>query len=181
VSRGGDGSVGQLVPLGVTAGAALFGLLLVRIVPVTPLVTLTAIPVEPVAIIFSLPLLLLALFVATARDARRFVIGLVTAAASWFLVFYPNISALPLPAVVANAYQGILPTWVYAFQFPKLRESVATGVKLIDSIPLILAVALTLLCIVLAYSAWVWRLALAERAAEETDAAAGLAPEAPGG
>ena len=181
VSRGGDGSVGQLVPLGVTAGAALFGLLLVRIVPVTPLVTLTAIPVEPVAIIFSLPLLLLALFVATARDARRFVIGLVTAAASWFLVFYPNISALPLPAVVANAYQGILPTWVYAFQFPKLREGVATGVKLIDTIPLILAVALTLLCIVLAYSAWVWRLALAERAADETDAAAGLAPEAPGG
>ena len=33
------------------------------------------------------------------------------------------------------------------------------GVKLIDPIPAILAVALTLLCIVLAYSAWVWRIA----------------------
>ncbi len=180
IGRGGDGSVGQLVPLGVTAGAALLGLLLVRLVPVTPLVTLTSIPVEPVAIIFGLPLLLLALFVATARDARRFVIGLVTAVVSWFLVFYPNISALPLPGVVANAYQGILPTWVYAFQFPKLRETVATGVKLIDTIPAILAVALTLLCIVLAYSAWVWRIALAEREADELDAA-GLTPEAPGG
>jgi hypothetical protein len=41
-------------------------------------------------------------------------------------------------------------------------------------------VALTLLCIVLAYSAWVWRIALAEREADELDAA-GLAPEAPGG
>ncbi len=181
LGRVGDGSVGQLVPLGVTAGAALLGLLLVRLVPVTPLVTLSSIPVEPVAIIFGLPLLLLALFVATARDARRFVIGLVTAVVSWFLVFYPNISALPLPGVVANAYQGILPTWVYAFQFPKLRESVATGVKLIDTIPAILAVALTLLCIVLAYSAWVWRIAIAEREADELDAAAGLAPEAPGG
>jgi hypothetical protein len=181
IGRGGDGSLGQLVPLGITAGVALLGLMLVRLVPVTPLVTLTAIPVEPVAIIFGLPLLLLAVFVATARDARRFVIGLVTAVVSWFLVFYPNISALPLPGVLANAYQGILPTWVYAFQFPKLRESVATGVKLIDTIPAILAVALTMLCIVLAYSAWVWRIAIAEREADDLDAAASLAPEAPGG
>ena len=183
-SQAGEGSFGQLMPLAITAGAALLGLLLVRIVPVTPLLTLTTIPVEPVAIIFGLPLLLLALFVATARDARRFVIGLVTAVVAWFLVFYPNISALPLPGVVANAYQGILPTWVYAFQFPKLRESVVKDVKLLDTIPVVLAVALILLCIVLAYSAWVWRIALAEReadAADAADAAAGLAPEARGG
>ena len=183
-SQAGEGSFSQLMPLAITAGAALFGLLLVRIVPVTPLLTLTTIPVEPVAIIFGLPLLLLALFVATARDARRFVIGLVTAAVAWFLVFYPNISALPLPGVVANAYQGILPTWVYAFQFPKLRESVVKDVKLFDTIPAVLAVALILLCIVLAYSAWVWRITLAEReadAADAADAAAGLAPGARGG
>ena len=183
-SQAGEGSFGQLMPLAITAGAALLGLLLVRIVPVTPLLTLTTIPVEPVAIIFGLPLLLLALFVATARDARRFVIGLVTAVVAWFLVFYPNISALPLPGVVANAYQGILPTWVYAFQFPKLRESVVKDVKLLDTIPVVLAVALILLCIVLAYSAWVSRIALAEReadAADAADAAAGLAPEARGG
>jgi hypothetical protein len=183
-SRGGEGSFGQLMPLAITAGAALVGLVLVRIVPVTPLLTLTTIPVEPVAIIFGLPLLLLAVFVATARDARRFVVGLVTAVVAWFLVFYPNISALPLPGVVANAYQGILPTWVYAFQFPKLRQSVVKDVKVFDTIPAVLAVALILLCIVLAYSAWVWRITLAERAADAADAAdaaAGLAPEAPGG
>jgi hypothetical protein len=182
-SRGGEGSFGQLMPLAITAGVALLGLVLVRIVPVTPLLTLTTIPVEPVAIIFGLPLLLLAVFVATARDARRFVVGLVTAVVAWFLVFYPNISALPLPGVVANAYQGILPTWVYAFQFPKLRESVVKDVKLFDTIPAVLAVALILLCIVLAYSAWVWRITLAEReadAADAADAAARLASEAPG-
>jgi cytochrome bd-type quinol oxidase subunit 2 len=86
--------------------------------------------------------------------------------------------------VVANAYQGILPTWVYAFQFPKLRASVVKDVKIFDTIPAVLAVALILLCIVLAYSAWVWRITLAERAADAADAAdaaAGLAPEAPGG
>ena len=48
-------------------------------------------------------------------------------------------------------------------------------------IPLILAVALILLTVVLAYSAWVWRIALAEREAEDGDAATALSPEAPGG
>jgi hypothetical protein len=175
-------SARQLVPLGATAVAALVGLFIVRLVPETPLVTLTTIPVEPLIVVVGLlPLSLLAAFVATARDARRFIVGLVTAVVAWFVVVYPNIAALPLPSVIANAYQGILPTYLYAFQFPSNRESVATGTKLIDPIPLILAVALIMLCVVLAYSAWVWRIAIAERAAEDGDAAAGLAPEAPGG
>ena len=181
-NQAGENSARQLLPLGGTAAAALVGLILVRLVPVTPLVTLTQIPVEPVVVVIGLlPLSLLAVFVATSRDARRFVVGLVTAAVAWFLVVYPNISALPLPSVIANAYQGILPTYLYAFQFPLSREVVATGVKLIDPIPAILAVAMVLLCIVLAYSAWVWRIALAERAAADDDVASGLAPEAPGG
>ena len=37
---------------------------------------------------------------------------------SWFAILYPNISALPLPSAVVAAYQGILPTYLYAFQFP---------------------------------------------------------------
>ena len=53
-----------------------------------------------------------------ARDPRRFVAGLVVAAVGWFVVLYPNIAALPLPASIVNAYQGILPTYLYAFQFP---------------------------------------------------------------
>ena len=51
----------------------------------------------------------------------RFVVGLVTAAVAWFLVVYPNFSALPLPTVVANAFQGVLPTYPYPFQFPTNR------------------------------------------------------------
>ncbi len=175
-----ESPLSQLVPLGITAAAALIGLFLVRLVPATPLLTLSTIPVEPVVVVVAvLPLSLLALFVATARDARRFVVGIVTAAIAWFLVVYPNISALPLPSVIANAYQGILPTYLYAFQFPSNRTEVVTGVKLIDPVAAILAVALTLLCIVLAYSAWVWRIALAERAAEDAEVATGLAPDGP--
>ena len=57
-------------------------------------------------------------FVATARDARRFVVGAVVAIVAWFVVVYPNIRALPLPTAIANVYQGVLPTYLYAFQFP---------------------------------------------------------------
>ncbi len=181
-SRAQESPVGQLLPLGVTAAAALVGLVLVRLLPQTPLVTLTTIPVEPVVVVVGLlPLSFLALFVATARDARRFVVGILTAVVAWFLIWYPNISALPLPSVIANAYQGILPTYLYAFQFPSNRETVVTGTKLIDPVAAILAVALTLLCVVLAYSAWVWRIAIAERAAEDAAASADAARLASGG
>ncbi len=177
-----EGSARALLPLGITAAAALVGLFLVRLLPDSPLIQLTSVPVEPVVVVVGLlPLGFLAVFVATARDARRFVAGLVTAAFAWFLVVYPNIAALPLPSVIANAYQGILPTYLYAFQFPSNRDAVATGTSLMDPIAAILAAAMLLLCIVLAYSAWVWRITLAERAAEEADASPGLAPEAPGG
>ena len=44
--------------------------------------------------------------------------GFLVAAIGWFAVLYPNISALPLPSPMVNAYQGILPTYLYAFQFP---------------------------------------------------------------
>ena len=40
------------------------------------------------------------------------------AAVGWFAILYPNIAAVPLPATIVNAYQGILPTYLYAFQFP---------------------------------------------------------------
>ena len=33
------------------------------------------------------------------------------------LIWYPNWSGLPLPTGIHNFYQGILPTWTWAFQF----------------------------------------------------------------
>jgi hypothetical protein len=171
----------QLAPLAVTAFGALIGLVVVRFLPTTAVITASQLPVEPLAIVLSLPLVLLAVFVATARDARRFVVGLVTAAAGWFVVVYPNISALPLPTVIANAYQGVLPTYLYLFQFPTNRSEVTQPTSLLDPVAAILGGALLLLAVVLAYSAWIWRIALAERAADEPAAPTDFTMSSPGG
>ena len=182
----GEGVNRALLRLAAIAGGAILGILVaIVVVPPVAIVDYSAFPAEPLALIVAVALAFLAVFVATARDARRFVVGIVTAAVGWFLVVYPNISALPLPTVVANAYQGVLPTYPYPFQFPSNRSEVVKDVKLLDPVALVLAGAVVLLCLVLAYSAWVWRIALAEREAAESDAsdasAGGAVSGAPGG
>jgi len=133
----------------------------------TAILTVTNIPVEPIALVVALPLGYLALQVLASRDSRRFVVGIVVAVVGWFAILYPNISALPLPAAVVSAYQGILPTYLYAFQFPVSKVTRSTDTPIFTSMLGILLLALTATCLVVAYSAWVWRLALAERAAAE--------------
>ena len=110
-------------------------------------------------------------FVVRARDPRRFVVGAVLAAVVEFVVFYPNIAALPLPTTIFNAYQGLLPTYLYAFQFPVNTDPPAIVPSLLApnasylGLPPgpLLAGVLGLACIIVAYSAWTWRLAIAER------------------
>ena len=110
------------------------------------------------AILLGIPLLLIALFVLTARDARRFVAGLGFAAVVAFLVLYPNISALPLPSTIVNAYQGLLPTYLYPFQFPVNTDPAAPALHLFSLEPAILLVALSITSLVVGYAAWVWRI-----------------------
>ena len=118
----GEGVNRALLRLAAIAGGAILGILVaIVVVPPVAIVDYSAFPAEPLALIVAVALAFLAVFVATARDARRFVIGIVTAAVGWFLVVYPNFSALPLPTVVANAFQGVLPTYPYPFQFPSNR------------------------------------------------------------
>jgi uncharacterized membrane protein YgcG len=107
------------------------------------------------------PLAYLAAQILAARDARRFVLGLGAAAVAWFVIWYPNISALPLPSTVVNAYQGVLPTYLYAFQFP-VNTATRQDVTLISPVFLALAAAISVTCLVVGYSASTWRLALAE-------------------
>jgi hypothetical protein len=160
-----------LLPLAIGAGVAFLALVLVaRFVPEVSLLSGNQIAVEPIALLVGLPLLALAAVVATARDARRFVVGLVAAVGAVFVIFYPNISALPLPSAVFNAYQGLLPTYLYPFQFPvSLINRQIAPPSLFAAGPAILLVALTVTCVILAYSAWIWRIALAERRLEEAD------------
>jgi hypothetical protein len=137
-------------------------LFVVALLPDSPILTLTNLPVEPIAVFVGAPLAYFALQVLGARDPRRFVAGYLVAAVGWFAILYPNIAALPLPASIVNAYQGILPTYLYAFQFPvsKIDRNVPT--PLLTPTMALLAVALVVTCLVVAYSAWVWRLALAD-------------------
>jgi hypothetical protein len=142
------------------AGVAV-GLAATAFVPDTPILTWRGIPVEPIALLVTLPLLYLAGQVIAARDARRFVLGLGVAAVAWFVVWYPNLAALPLPSTVVNAYQGFLPTYLYAFQFP-VNTLQRPTVSLVSPVLLALTLAIAATCLVVAYSASVWRLALAE-------------------
>ncbi len=148
--------------------------------PETPIITLTNIPVEPIALVVAVPLGYLGLQIYASRDARRFVVGLVVAAVGWFAVLYPNISALPLPSAMVAAYQGILPTYLYEFQFPVSTVTRATDTPLLTPMLLLLLVGLTVTCLVVAYSAWVWRLALAEAKASTGAAGAGTSDDADG-
>lgn len=51
------------------------------------------------------------------KDAQRIFRLALTAIAGVAVVWYPNWSGLPLPTGIHNFYQGILPTWTWAFQF----------------------------------------------------------------
>ncbi len=140
----------------------------------TGLIHLAGLPVEPIALVVTLAILPVAAVVMTARDARRFVIGALGAIGFWFVFWYPNIAALPLPSAIHNAYQGLLPTYLYPFQFPvsTVDRNVA-GPNLVDIRVGALLAALVVVAIVVGYSAWTWRIALAERRREEAEWAAG--------
>ncbi|MEX1171901.1 MAG: phospholipid carrier-dependent glycosyltransferase [Chloroflexota bacterium] len=152
-----------IVPaLGVAIGFAVAALL-----PDTEIVTLNGVPVEPIAVVVALPLAYFAAQVLAARDAHRFVTGLIVAAVAWFGIAYPNIAAVPLPSTMVNTYQGILPTYLYAFQFPVSTAERGVPSPFLSPTLVILTVAIGLTCLVVAYSASVWRIALAESAEAE--------------
>jgi Gpi18-like mannosyltransferase len=184
--RGTGGGIADLSPTSRTllllvataVGAVVLTWLIRLVLPDANVIVWDRIPVEPVALILSIPAILIAVFVATARDSRRFVVGAVVAIIAWFVVVYPNISALPLPTAIANVYQGVLPTYLYAFQFPVNTVARNVSAQLLGPVPLLLAASLIFLSVIVAYSAWVWRLALAERQADERD---GLEMGAPAG
>ncbi len=145
------------------------GFAVVALLPETEVFSLTGVPVEPIAVLVAIPLIYLGAQVIASRDARRFAIGLGLAVSAWFVVWYPNISALPLPSAFVNAYQGLIPTYLYAFQFPVRTGSRTVDAPLFSPTVAVLGLAITVTCLVVAYSAWIWRLALAESRAPRAD------------
>jgi hypothetical protein len=169
-SDGGSISPRDLVPLLVTAVVGGAALAAVRMLPAEDaLISIPGLIPELAALAIAIPLALVALPVLTARDSRRFVLGLMATIGAWFVVLYPNISALPLPSTVVNAYQGLLPTYLYPFQFPVNEVDRSGSITFSDPRLLILGVAVLVAVGVIGYAAWVWRIALAERDAELRD------------
>jgi hypothetical protein len=152
----------DMAPLAITALAGGVALAATRLLSSTePLFSFPGFIPELIALAALVPLGLVAVQVLTARDARRFVLGLVAAVAVWFVILYPNISALPLPADFVNAYQGLLPTYLYPFQFAVNTVDRSGSISFSDPRFFILLAFLVVAAGVVAYSAWTWRQALA--------------------
>jgi predicted membrane-bound dolichyl-phosphate-mannose-protein mannosyltransferase len=166
--RGARDLTAAFTSLAKVGGALIVALIVAALLPDSPILTLTNLPVEPIALMIGVPLGYFALQVLGARDPRRFVAGYVVAAVGWFAILYPNVAALPLPASIVNAYQGILPTYLYAFQFPvsKIDRNIPTPI--LTPTFALLAAALVVACLVVAYSTWVWRVALADSTASSS-------------
>lgn len=103
-----------------------------------------------------------------ARDVRRIFTITVGSIAAVALIWYPNWSALPLPAGMHNWYQGILPTWTWPFQFGVTLESPAET-ALVSSATLV--VGALLLCAAAAGAYGASRLSTAARRKLDEDCA----------
>jgi Gpi18-like mannosyltransferase len=154
---------GQWATIGIIAlGTSVAFVLVATLLPDAGGLKIANVPVEPIALVVTLALTPVAAYVATARDSRRFVVGALGAMVFWFVLWYPNISGLPLPAAQHNAYQGFLPTYLYPFQFWVATQRPASP-SLLALGPAVMLLALAFTAIVVGYSAWSWRIALAER------------------
>jgi hypothetical protein len=106
--------------------------------------------------VFELPLLLTVLgilavpayYVLVARDARRFAVSAVVVATLWFVLFYPNFSALPVPSTVLNLVNNALsPTYNWGFQFavnqapPSTTKADFIQIAMLAGVLLVLAAA----------------------------------------
>ncbi len=168
-SRSVDGQAetgGRMARLGLTAGIGFVALVGAWVaLPSTPLVVYPNVPGEVLALGLLVVLAPLAYLVWSATSPRRFVVGLVLVAVFLFVLFYPNLSGLPLPVGVYNWYQGLLPTWLYPFQFPVNTDPPVT-VSLASVWPLLLFAAVMVAAALVGYSASIWRVAIAQRDAE---------------
>jgi hypothetical protein len=72
---------------------------------------------EPIVLVLLLLMAVPAYFALRASDPRKYVVGVLSAAAVWFVAFYPNIASLPVPTPLSQIHLGLLPTWNWGFQF----------------------------------------------------------------
>ena len=96
----------------------------------------------------------------------------------------PGANPMVTSSQVVNAYQGLLPTYLYAFQFPVSTAERNVATPLLSPTLAILTIAIGVTCLVVAYSASVWRLAIAESTAAASSGSGGsggISPSSDGG
>jgi hypothetical protein len=115
-----------------------------------------ALPPDLLALVMSVLGICLGILAVSARDSRRFVIGLCIFAVVVFVALYPDLSALPLPNAILGVYDAILPTWFYGFQFSDNLQP-SSPVSLISSYTMAVTIAALFVALAAGYWAWVRR------------------------
>jgi hypothetical protein len=127
--------------------------------PETPLISAPIGDLGPYvgALLLGVPLAVAAWLVLGARDPRRFVIGAFGAMAVWFVVFQPDIAALPVPTGIARLFQTLpLPTYNYDFQFA-VNTASATTTSVVSLESMALTAMVGFLVGAAMYATWTWR------------------------
>jgi hypothetical protein len=144
-----------------------------------------ALPSDLIILVLLPILAVLAAIALNAQNPRRFVLGVCSVAVLAFIALYPNLSALPMPNAIMGVYNGLLPTWLYGFQF-SVNLQQAVNIKLVDATSLSYTALALAVAGIAGWAAWERRVVLGYRragrpgsgAAQAADGGAGAA--APG-
>jgi Dolichyl-phosphate-mannose-protein mannosyltransferase/C-terminal four TMM region of protein-O-mannosyltransferase len=135
-----------------------------------------ALPSDYLAIVFAVVGVLLAVVAVMATNPRRFVLGVVSAAAIAFAALYPNLSALPMPNAITGMYNALLPTWLYGFQFSvNLQES--SPISLTTPLTATMSILALTVAVIAGWAAWERRVGVGYRRAKLLEAGAGQPAE----
>jgi hypothetical protein len=149
--------------------------------PETPLITAPIGDLGPYlgAILLGIPLAVVAWIVLGARDPRRFVIGAFGAMAIWFVVFQPDIAALPVPTGITRLFQTLpLSTYNYDFQFA-VNTASATTTSVVSIESLALAAMVAFIAGAAMYAVRTWRLGVPDAPPDADDPAPPMEHEGP--
>jgi 4-amino-4-deoxy-L-arabinose transferase-like glycosyltransferase len=132
-------------------------------------------PPSLISIAMLLVGVLLAVVCLTARNPRRFVLGVCIFGIVAFVALYPDLSALPMPNAILGIYDGVMPTWFYGFQFSDNLQA-ASSVKVIGTWPLALTMLALLVAGLVAWAAWERRIVIGFRRAKLLSGATEIPP-----
>lgn len=137
-----------------------------------------ALPSDLIVVVLLPILAVLAAIALNTRNPRRFVLAVCAAAIVVFLALYPNLSALPMPNKIIGVYNGLLPTWLYGFQF-SVNLQQAAGNPLFSLTSLECVVLVLVVAVIAGWAAWERRVVQGYRRAGRATAGVADAADAP--